>query len=134
MPPYDNIFESDSESNNLPAISPKIVRDNIPNFAKDVKHIQFNTLGDKEFYIALKDKLIEESRELRDAVVGKEHELEELADVLEIIDRLIQIRAKDMGLSVNTMRKRIQLIQKNKRSYKGGFKKNLYMISTAIIQ
>jgi predicted house-cleaning noncanonical NTP pyrophosphatase (MazG superfamily) len=116
-------------------ISLKIVRDNIPNFAKNEtnnKHIAFDTMNDKDFYIGLKDKLVEESKEFRDAQ-SNDKEIEELADVFEVIDRLVQIKGKEMGLSVNVMRKRVQKIQKDKRSFKGGFKKNIFMYSTAIV-
>ena len=113
-------------------ISPKIVRDNIPNFAKDNKHIAFEVMADKEFYIALKDKLVEESKELRDATSIK-NEVEELADIFEVQERLIQLLGKSVGQNYMSARKQIQKVQKDKRSYKGGFKKNLFMISTAII-
>lgn len=113
-------------------ISPKIVRDNIPKFANNNKHIAFETMADKEFYIALKDKLVEESKELRDAN-STDHELEELADIFEVQERLIQLLGKSVGQNYISARKQIQKVQKDKRTYKGGFKKNLFMYSTAII-
>lgn len=133
MPPYDNIFESEHED--LPTISPKIVRDNIPSFVKksERKDIEFGIMKDSDFYIGLKDKLVEEVKELRAA--SGEHEIEEFADVFEVLDRLVQIRGKQNNppINIQTMRKRIQQKQKDKRSYKGGFNKNLFMYITSII-
>jgi predicted house-cleaning noncanonical NTP pyrophosphatase (MazG superfamily) len=119
----------------MTAIAPKIVRDNIPQLAKNSRNVGFDKMGDKEFYIALKDKLIEEAKELRSA--SGEHEIEEFADVCEVLDRLIQLRGKlnsnEIPVNVQTMKKRIQKKQKDKRAYKGGFKKNFYMYVTSMI-
>ena len=89
-------------------------------------------MADKEFYIALKDKLVEESKELRDAN-SIDHEVEEMADIFEVIDRLVELLGKSIGQNHMSARKQIEKIQKDKRSFKGGFDKNLFMYSIAII-
>jgi predicted house-cleaning noncanonical NTP pyrophosphatase (MazG superfamily) len=67
----------------------KLIRDKVP----DVAAAKGDTLrtrlaGPEERWHLLKAKLIEEAQELQAAVPGSEAEIEELADVIEVMRRL----------------------------------------------
>ncbi len=67
----------------------KLVRDNIPQIIKDNgKECKTRMLGDQEFELELRKKLIEESTELYEAS-GKEQIIYELADIYEIVEYIL---------------------------------------------
>ncbi len=100
---------------------PKIVRDKIPAIIKkcdgidvDIKHVK----GSQEHMTYLRSKVVEEASELREAH-DKEHLVEEIADVLEVIDAICEIDQIDKG---DVLR-----VQDEKRQKRGGFLGGLIM-------
>ncbi len=89
----------------------KLVRDRVPDIIRksgrepDVERVSGEWLG-----LALKDKLVEEACELRQA----EDMYEELADVLEVVDAIIEYNGID--------RPRLELAKKEKLDRAGGFR------------
>lgn len=98
----------------------KLVRDNIPQIMLE----KYNSItsdrimGDEEYELALKKKLIEEAQEVVDAETKIEMK-EELADVLEVIQAL----AKMHGLSLEE----IENTRSLKAEKNGGFTKRVYL-------
>lgn len=96
----------------------KLVRDRIPDVIREsdrepeVTHVK----GD-DFRQALKDKLVEEAVELRDT----EHIEEELADVLEVVDAIVEAYGID--------RVKLEEVKKEKRDRLGGFEEGHYLIT-----
>ena len=95
----------------------KLVRDKIPEIIRSqgqIPHIR--TLNDDEFYMALEQKLDEETAEFH-----KEKNLEELADILEVVYAL----AEDLGYSKS------ELLQTYDRKHekRGGFRDRIFLIS-----
>ena len=67
----------------------KLVRDKIPHIIKkDHRECETEILSDTEFKKALKDKLIEEATELREAD-SKDEIIEELADIYEVLETIL---------------------------------------------
>lgn len=100
---------------------PKIVRDKIPAIIKkcdgidvDIKHVK----GSQEHMTYLRSKVVEEASELREAH-DKEHLVEEIADVLEVIDAICEID------KIN--KDDILRVQAEKRQKRGGFLGGLIM-------
>lgn len=100
----------------------KLVRDRIPEITlasgwKSTTRI----LKQSEFIKALKNKIMEESLELKE---GKNDEnlVEELVDLQEIIDAILS----EKKIKFTDFRK----IQKEKSIKRGGFKKKLFLIKT----
>ncbi|EKE20779.1 MAG: hypothetical protein ACD_7C00489G0010 [uncultured bacterium] len=101
---------------------PKLVRDKIPEVVKENsgKIIKTRILEDDEEYSQfLMKKVEEEAHELANAE-DKEHVMEEVADVLELIDAILEFNGADL----ETVRK----VQKEKAEKRGGFKKRLLML------
>ena len=102
----------------------KLVRDRIPEIMRaegkspDVEHISGESLRS-----ALKDKLVEEAVELREAAdlsSDKSGDIrEELADVLEVVDALADVYDLD--------REEIRAAQRKKRADRGGFKQGYFL-------
>ncbi len=96
----------------------KLVRDRIPEIIRQqgrdpvVEYISGERLRQ-----ALKDKLVEEASELREA----EDIVEELADVQEVLDALIEAYGLDRGA--------LELARADKKAKRGGFSEGLYLIS-----
>lgn len=93
----------------------KLVRDNIPEYiisrgGQPVTHIA----SDEEYREKLREKLQEEVAEFLEA-----ESLEELADVLEVIDALIQYQQFD--------RQALTAAQVAKRAERGGFEKRIIL-------
>lgn len=66
----------------------KLVRDNIPDIiTASGKECDYDILDDRDYVVKLKEKLIEEAREVVTAVDTDEI-IRELADVLEIVDAI----------------------------------------------
>ncbi|MEK3986569.1 nucleoside triphosphate pyrophosphohydrolase [Paenibacillus sp. FSL K6-3166] len=87
----------------------KLVRDGIPNLiASQGKDFKTRILDSKEYITELRKKLKEESEEYFRAV-SNEEALEELADMLEVIQALAELRAE-------------------KAERRGGFKEQIFLI------
>lgn len=103
---------------------PKLVRDNIPNLVhqRTGKKVKMRIMeDDKEYLQFLLKKIEEEANELANAQ-DKEHIVEETADVLELIDAILELN----GLDIETVRK----IQKEKAGKNGAFKKRILMLES----
>ena len=112
-------FETNLEKENE---YPKLVRDKIPEVVKENsgKIIKTRILEDDEEYSQfLMKKVEEEAHELANAE-DKEHVMEEVADVLELIDAILEFH----GVEMETVRK----VQEEKAEKRGGFKKRILML------
>ena len=95
----------------------KLVRDKIPEIiAQQGESANIRVLSDKEYTAALEQKLDEETREFH-----KEKNLEELADILEVVYAL----ADDMGYSKDDL---LQVCNR-KHEKRGGFRNRIFLIS-----
>jgi len=96
----------------------KAIRDKIPEIISQAgKKCNVKILSDDEFLEKLVEKLSEEVLEYK-----KSKSLEELADILEIIDRILKIKGIKKG--------KLEEIQIMKKDERGGFEKNLFLIDT----
>lgn len=104
----------------------KLVRDNMPELcnAPDKTPMNYRVAEYKEMYELLKNKLLEEVHELENVMLerGKGTKTlydlgEELADVKEVLEAI----AVNAGLLATD----IEIIQKKKKSKKGGFSKRI---------
>lgn len=96
----------------------KLVRDNIvEKIVSDGGNPIWRKLGQDEYIVELKKKLIEETKELGEA--SEDEVLKELADVQEIIDNLIEA----IGTSRNVLTE--QQVKKNNQN--GSFKNRQYI-------
>lgn len=96
----------------------KLVRDRIPEIVKsDGIEVFQRILDDDEYIKCLKDKLLEESREVL-AATNHEDVKEELADVLEVLIAL--------GAEFNISLDEIEEARAKKRMDKGGFLRRIY--------
>ena len=97
----------------------KAIRDKIPEIIqKDGHSCNVETLSDEKFLEQLEKKLSEELAEYQ-----KDKNPEELADILEVIYRVAQLR----GVSKEELEK----IRIKKSEQRGGFDKNLFLIDTS---
>ena len=97
----------------------KAIRDKIPEIIqKDGHSCSVKTLTDEEFLVQLEKKLSEEVTEYQN-----EKNPEELADILEVIYRIAQLK----GVSKEELEK----IRIKKSEERGGFDKNLFLIDTS---
>ena len=95
----------------------KLVRDKIPDIiAQQGESANIRVLSDKEYTAALEQKLDEETREFH-----KEKNLEELADILEVVYAL----ADDLGYSKDDL---LQVFNR-KHEKRGGFHNRIFLIS-----
>ena len=95
----------------------KLVRDKIPVNIDRIKGRQSNwrTMNDDEYIKELNRKLLEESHEFIE-----ENDIEELADVIEVIESIMKIK--------NITWEEVKNIQEIKRNKKGGFNDKIYLI------
>ena len=97
---------------------PKLVRDKIPEIAEENNHSpQYYEAEQPEVEDKVLDKICEEALELRE-----DGSIKELADLLEVIEKYIQISEFD--------REKVEEIRSKKRSDRGGFKKNYILESS----
>lgn len=98
-------------------IKGKLVRDNIPQMIvdEDRKRVTFRSLSEEEFKDALHDKLDEEVAEFH-----KSGDIEELADIMEVINALAGIIDGTTIMDVEALRCR-------KRAHNGGFDKRYFL-------
>lgn len=94
----------------------KLVRDRIPEIIEDTgKKCRFSFVSGEQLILGLEAKLIEEFQEFKDS--GRD--LEELADILEVIDGL----ATQLGSSLFE----IMELKRQKRDKRGGFKQGIWL-------
>ena len=92
----------------------RLVRDFIPDLVKEAGHdVTFRALGPDEKPRFLKEKVLAEAAQLRDADMGAEKE--EIADILETLETLIRARDYD--------RDALKQIKDAKRKRRGGFER-----------
>ena len=97
----------------------KAIRDKIPEIIqKDGHSCNVETLSDEEFLEQLEKKLSEEVTEYQN-----DKNPEELADILEVIYRIVQLK----GMS----REELEKIRIKKLQDRGGFEKNLFLLDTS---
>lgn len=97
----------------------KLVRDKILDICRGNDSIPFTRiLSEDEFLMKLKEKLVEESKELMN-VNSKEKEINEIADILEIIYFLIKVRKYKMSVIENH--------RKEKGKKRGSFNKGILL-------
>ena len=97
----------------------KAIRDKIPEIIqKDGHSCNVETLSDEKFLEQLEKKLSEEVAEYQN-----DKNPEELADILEVIYRIAQLK----GVSKEELEK----IRIKKSEERGGFDKNLFLIDTS---
>ena len=97
----------------------KAVRDRIPEIIRESgKDCKVITLADTDFLTELEKKLQEELNEYMES-----KSLEELADLLEIIRRLAELK--------NSSIEKLEHIRKAKKNERGSFQKNLLLIETS---
>ena len=97
----------------------KAIRDKIPEIIRGSgKNCNVKTLSDDEFLKELEKKLVEELNEYQES-----KDVEELADILEVIYRIAQLR----GIS----KEKLEEIRINKVEKRGAFDKNLFLIDTS---
>ena len=95
----------------------KLVRDKIPEIiAQQGESANIRVLSDKEYTAALEQKLDEETREFH-----KEKNLEELADILEVVYAL----ADDLGCTKEDLLQ----VYNQKHEKRGGFQSRIFLIS-----
>lgn len=108
---------------NLPIeIKPKLVRDRIPEIIETNEPVKVITkrLNDKEYLLALLEKLKEETEELKLALEKTGNISEEMADILEIIYAISKFKMIEYS--------DIENIRLAKRIKRGGFDKRLFLI------
>jgi predicted house-cleaning noncanonical NTP pyrophosphatase (MazG superfamily) len=71
---------------------PKLVRNHIPNIIaeKKTRIAHYYTANDVEYWDMLKEKLVEEVQEF----LNSDNNIEEIADILEVIDAIIAFKNK----------------------------------------
>ncbi len=101
---------------------PKLVRDLIPEIIEK-RHGEKPQMkiaeSDEEFRDYLLTKVVEEAVELKETK-NKEHLVEELADVIELIDAVLKFE----NLNLEDIRK----VQEQKREKRGGFEDRIIML------
>ena len=97
----------------------KAIRDKIPEIIqKDGHTCNVQSLSDEKFIIEIEKKLSEEVTEYQN-----DKNPEELADILEVVYRIAQLK----GISKQELEK----IRIKKLQDRGGFEKNLFLIDTS---
>ncbi|MFZ2193191.1 MAG: nucleoside triphosphate pyrophosphohydrolase [Candidatus Moraniibacteriota bacterium] len=101
---------------------PKLVRDKISEIVEQItgKKVKTEILEeDEKFFKFLLKKVVEEASELAETK-DREHLVEEMGDVMELLDTILEFS----GLDWETVRK----VQKEKADKRGGFKKRILML------
>jgi len=94
----------------------KVIRDKIPEIITDSgKKYSLKQLDDASFLTELEKKLIEEVNEYAES-----KDVEELADLLEVIYRISELRGVSMG--------ELDKVRKDKSEKRGKFANNLFLI------
>lgn len=101
----------------------KLVRDNIPNIIeKNNQSCVTENLNQKEFLLELKRKLIEESKELLNAL-NTDEITEELADIYEVLEAIMMEEKIDLF--------DIQKVRVKKNIANGAFEKRIFLKSVS---
>jgi predicted house-cleaning noncanonical NTP pyrophosphatase (MazG superfamily) len=99
----------------------KLVRDKIPQIIKQDKRFPvISRLASKKFVLELKRKLLEEVDELLQAK-NKQDQIDELADILEVIQSLAKAEKIDWRL--------VEHRKKIKKQERGGFSERIFLKS-----
>lgn len=97
----------------------KLIRDKIPEIIKKDNAVpKISELNDEQFKLALKEKLVEEAKELLEAKTDEEI-LNELSDVSQLLESI----ALNNGLSVADVEKQ----KEKKKRDRGAFEKKLFL-------
>ncbi|MBI5729107.1 MAG: nucleoside triphosphate pyrophosphohydrolase [Candidatus Magasanikbacteria bacterium] len=97
----------------------KLIRDRIPEIIKKNNAVpKTSELTDDQFKIALKEKLVEEAKELLEAKTDEEI-LNELSDVLQLLESI--------ALNNNTTIVEVGKQKEKKKIERGGFEKKLFL-------
>lgn len=97
----------------------KLVRDRIPEIIEEKGGIpKYSVLSVSDFSVALKEKLVEEAKELNEAE-GRDDILNELADVSELVFAI----AKNNGVTMDEVEAR----REKKSAERGGFAEGLFL-------
>jgi predicted house-cleaning noncanonical NTP pyrophosphatase (MazG superfamily) len=97
----------------------KLIRDRIPEIIdQDGKQFATEIMNENDYKQALLEKLVEEAGEARIAAPGKL--ITELADLLEVIDALLETSGID--------RDQLRAIQSQRQFDRGGFEKRLKLL------
>ena len=97
----------------------KLIRDKIPEIIqKDNATPKVSILDDEQFSSALKEKLIEEAKELQEAKTQEEI-LNELSDVLQLVESI----ASNNKLTIEEIKNQ----KEAKKIKRGGFEKKLFL-------
>ena len=100
------------------AVYNKAIRDKIPEIIKDSGYdCNVEKLDDSEFLAKLEEKLHEELEEYEQS-----KSVEELADILEVIFRISELRG--------TSKDGLEQLRGKKAQERGGFKENLFLVDT----
>lgn len=95
----------------------KLIRDRIPELMDaDGVRYQVDVLDDAAFRAALLEKLVEEAGEVG-AAEGRSERVKELADVLEVVEALLEVE----GVGWDEVRG----VQEERRASRGGFQRRL---------
>lgn len=99
----------------------KLVRDRIPEIiTRSNRQLEVKTMTPAEFEVALREKMVEEAAEAREADVA--HLVTELADIQEVMQALMQLH----GITPEAL----QQEQENRRLERGGFEQRLKLLWT----
>lgn len=94
----------------------KLIRDKIPEIIEEAgKDYELDTVEEEDYKQALEKKLQEEVDEYKE-----ENSLEELADIMEVIDALIDCH----GITW----KELEDLRKQKKQERGGFEQGLFLL------
>jgi predicted house-cleaning noncanonical NTP pyrophosphatase (MazG superfamily) len=94
---------------------PKLVRDKIPQIIReDGEKPEIERIEDEDVTEYLLDKIVEEAEELRE-----DGDLDELADLMEVIDRYIEVEDID--------EEDLYRLREDKNEKRGGFKDNIIL-------
>jgi predicted house-cleaning noncanonical NTP pyrophosphatase (MazG superfamily) len=97
----------------------KLIRDKIPEIIKkDNAAPKVSKLSDEQFKTALKEKLVEEAKELLEAKTGEEI-LNELSDVMQLVESI----AENNNLTLVKIEKQ----KEKKKQERGSFEKKLFL-------
>ncbi len=100
----------------------KLVRDRIPEIIAETGEAPImRTLEPDEFVAALKDKVVEEAREVATAA-SRDALMMELADLTEVVDALVRAVGLDAA--------EIKAIRQQRAHSRGGFDKRVLLIET----
>lgn len=105
----------------------KLLRDKIPEImeAERGTSLEYSVLEDKQYIVSLKNKLIEEAIEVQNTT-GIEEFIDEVADVMEVIDALLDIH----GITIEEIR----YTQQKHKDNRGGFKKRIFGHTVSVLE